>query len=191
MKANNRTLILAATIAGALCLMAPGPARAQQNALPEAVVIIIDGGKITQLSLVGQDIALQIETLRGKIEADITTEQRQLQADGEELQGQFSVLPPAQFEPRRRAYDAKIQAFRRKVEEKQAVVQRALSLANNEIERSMRPILREIMNRRSANFVFDKAQIALSGPEIDVSDEVIEMLDKKLPTLTLDIGELD
>lgn len=190
MKANNRTLILAATIVGALCLTAPGPARAQQNALPEAVVIIIDGVKITQASLVGQDIARQIDTLRGKIQSDIATEQNQLRAEGEELQGQFSTLPPAQFEPRRRAYDAKVQAFRRKVEEKQAAVQRALSLANNEIERSMRPILREIMNRRSANFVFDKAQIALSGPEIDVSDEVIEMLDKKLPTLTLDIADL-
>lgn len=190
MKAKNRTLILAATIAGAFCLTAPGPARAQQNALPEAVVIIIDGVKITQVSLVGQDIARQIETLRGTIETEIAAEQKQLQAEGEELQGQFTVLPPAQFEPRRRAYDTKIQAFRRKVDEKQAVVQRALTLANNEIERSMRPILREIMNRRSANFVFDKAQIALAGPGIDVSDEVIEMLDKKLPTLTLDISGL-
>ncbi len=191
MKAINRSLILAAAIAGAFCLTASGPARAQQNALPEAVVIIIDGVKITQISLVGQDIARQIETLRGKIESEIAAEQDQLRAEGEELQGQFSVLPPAQFEPRQRAYGAKIQAFRRKVEEKQAAVQRALSLANNEIERSMRPILREIMNRRSANFVFDKAQIALAGPEIEVTDEVIEMLDKKLPTLTLDISELN
>ncbi|MFQ5534666.1 MAG: OmpH family outer membrane protein [Sphingomonadales bacterium] len=190
MKKARLNFVIATLIVGAMLFSAAGTVRAQ-NKLPEAVVIVIDGARIQQQSMVGKDVMRQIEALQKKIQTKIEAERDKLQTEGETLQAQFASLTPEQLVPRRRQFDAKVQAFRRMVEEKQQAIQRVLTLANNEIERAMRPILREIMNRKSANFVFDKAQIALSVDSIEVTDEVVEMLDKKLPTFMLDTAGLE
>lgn len=182
---------LAALILGALGLSAAGELSAQGNSLAPAVVIVIDSAAIQQRSLVGKDITSQIDVLQKRIQTEVDAENNALREEAENLQAQFASMTPEQLVPRQRQYDAKVQAFRRKVEEKQKNIQRTLSLATNEIERAMRPILREIMDQRSANFVFDKAQVALALPSIEVTDLVIEMLDKKLPAHVLDIAGLE
>ena len=183
----TRLAIVAAML---VALLTGGPGAAVAQALPPAAVLIIDISRIQSQSLVGQDVQRQVQALRKRLQTELEKKQNEIKAMSDKLQKERASLTQQQFQARAREVDARAQAFNKEVEERQAMVQRALRLADNEIDRALRPILQELMDKKKANFVFDRSQVALAVDSIDVTAEVIKKLDKKLPTLTLDLSDL-
>lgn len=181
---------LAVLAALAAALLASGPKVTLAQTLPQAAVLIIDIARIQSQSLVGQDVQRQVKQLRNKLQTELEKKQNDIKAMGEQLQKERASLTQQQFQVRARAVNARADAFNKEVKNRQAIVQRALRLADNAIDRALRPILQEQMAKKKANFVLDRSQIALSIDSIDITKEVIQKLNKKLPTLALDLSEL-
>jgi len=161
---------------------------AQGAPFPPAVVLTINSNRIQAESLVGQDVTRQVQALQAKFQDEIKKMQTTLQQEAQLLQAQRGSLPAAEFQRRGQALQQQSQEYKRQAQQKQADLQRTLRLAENEMDRSLRPIIRKIMTSKGANFVLDQSQIALANDSIDITASVVEELNKTLPTLTIDTG---
>lgn len=175
---------IAVLIAGAVAFSQAS--LAQQ--VPTAVILVIDFQRVTQESLVGKDVAAQMESNRVELENRVRQLEEELRTQEEEIVKQKSIISPDAYEQRVRDFQVKAQTARQELQQKQQARQRAVQQANVEIQRSLRPIVRSIMEGRGATMVLDKNFVADHISGLDVTTEVIEQLDQAMPSFQVSLS---
>lgn len=162
-------------------IAAPAPVQAQGRALPPAVIALIDIQLLLRESLAGKDIQRQVDTMRDEFRAQVTKRESDLRSEEQELSRQRAILSPEAFEEKRLEFERKVTEFQKEVQERSSQLEIAVSKARNEILRALVPIYQQVLDERKATMLVDKSQIVLPAPGLDVTTEVIEKLDQKLP----------
>ena len=75
------------------------------------------------------------------------------------------------------------------MQEKQQGRQAAVEQANAEMENALRPIVRQIMTERGANLALDKNVVFDQLDGLDVTTQVIERLNQRMPSLKMALPE--
>lgn len=170
------------------------PAVAQDT--PNAKIIVVDFARVTRESLAGLDIANQLKSNNVKINARAKILQDELRADQENLAKQQQLLTPEEqqnvpesFQNLVRDFQRKQQSAETELQEKQQGRQAALAQANAELENALRPIIRQLMTEKSANLALDKNVVFDQLDGLDVTTQVIERLNQKMPTLKMALPE--
>ena len=171
----------------AVVLLLVGVPAAFGQEIPKAVIAVIDTQHIQRTSLAGRDIQVQIDALRSKFQAEMQKEEDSLRAEGEELKRQQAILAPEAFQAKGRAYQQKVQAAQRMAQEKRRQLELALRQAMNQLQRALVPILQEIMDKRKITLIVDKSQVVLQAPGLEITTEVIEELDRRLPSVKVEL----
>lgn len=173
---------------------ASAPAMAQ--AAPGAKIIVVDFARVTRESLAGLDIANQLKSNNVKIQARAKSLQDELRADQENLAKQQQLLTPEEQQNLPESFQNLVRDFQRKqqsaeteLQEKQQSRQAALSQANAELENALRPIVRQLMSEKSANLALDKNVVFDQLDGLDVTTQVIERLNQKMPSLKMALPE--
>ena len=157
--------------------------QAYAQATPEARIILIDFGRVTSESLVGQDVAAQLESNRARLEVRAGELDQMLQVERQELERQQSIIAPEAFEERVRAFQQRQLNAQNEIEQTNGQQQRAAQQASIEIQRVLRPIIIEVMESKQATIVFDKNQAYHSIGGLDVTTAVIDKLNSALSNL--------
>lgn len=160
------------------------PAAAPAKAGP-AVILFVDRGAIVRNSTVGKDMFKQVEGLAKKMEADYKPENDKLQADIQSLQAQFQVLAPDAREAKRKELEARRQAFQKKIQDRQTLIQGGMNKARQQLEGALGPILEQMMVERGANLLLDRSMVVLGSVDLDVTQVAIQRLDRSLPKITV------
>lgn len=161
----------------------------QAQAIPVAKIMLIDFGRVTTESLVGQDVAAQLDANRGRLEARASQLDQELSFEREELERQQSIIAPDAFEERVRAFQQRQLTAQRELEELNGQHQRAAQQASIEIQRVLRPIIIEVMNDRGATMVLDKNTAYHATGGLDVTTTIIEKLNSALSSFAVSIPE--
>ncbi|GIX17428.1 MAG: hypothetical protein KatS3mg119_1614 [Rhodothalassiaceae bacterium] len=180
-----------AALFAALGLVAlAGPVEAQQNAVPAARIILVDFDRVSRESLVGKDIAAQMESHRVDLEKKARAIQDKLKAEEEEIAKQRNIISPEAFQERVRGLQQKAQQKQAELQDLQQQARRAMQQAQLEVQRVLRPIVKEVMDRHGANMVLDKALVSQHAAGLDVTTEVIEKLDQAMPSFQVQLPEI-
>jgi Skp family chaperone for outer membrane proteins len=170
---------------------APASAPAAPTAkgpLPTPVVLVIDKSAILRQSKAGQQIASQIRAFADQAKAELEPQGRALQAEATALKSQGASMTPEQRQARAAAFENKQAAFQRVAGIKQNRLQMALANANHEMEKTVGPILKQVMADRHANIVVDKQVVIFSTDNgFDVTAEVVQKLDAALPSVKVEL----
>lgn len=167
---------------------APRPAAAAAAAPAKAgpaVILFVDRGAIVRNSTVGKDMFKQVEALAKKMETDYKPENDKLQADIQSLQAQFQVLAPDAREAKRKELEARRQAFQKKIQDRQSLIQGGMNKARQQLEGALGPILEAMMVERGANLLLDRSMVVLGSVDLDVTQVAIQRLDRNLPKITV------
>ncbi len=164
----------------ALTFLGFSPIVANAQMVEGARIVIVDFNRVTTESLVGQDVAAQLESNRVSVEARAGDLDTQLKSDEEELRRQRNIIAPDAFQERLRGFNQKQQEARDELQQRNLQHQRAAQQASLEIQRTLRTIILEVMNTHGATIVLDRAIIYHSTGGLDVTTEVIELLDRAL-----------
>ena len=167
-------------------------AAAAKGPVPEPVVLVIDKAAILGASKAGQDITSQVRAMAEKAKAEIDPQGRALQAEAATLKSQAAGMTPEQRQSRIGAFEQKQAAFQQMAGAKEQRIKMALAGANHEMEKVLGPILKQVMADHHANLVVDKqAVIMATDSSFDVSQEVVQKLDAKLPSVKVELPPAD
>lgn len=175
-------------VIASLALVAALPSAAQAQALPPAVVAIVDLNKVTtdcnacktaSATLKAQATAYQA---REKALSDqVNTEGKAIQTAAEALNGKE---PDAALKARAQAFETKRQNAAAELQRKQSDLQRLQAYIQQQIAAKLGPIYEQVMTKRGANVLVEMGSTLASAQSVDVTADVTAGLNAALPSIS-------
>ena len=178
-----KKIALAAALTAAI--LTPGVANAQ--AIPGAVVAIVDLEKVTTqctacktatAALQGQVNALK--SREAALTAPLKTERDAIQAAVNALQGKE---PDAALQARVKAFEQKQQQGAQELARQQNQIQRNQAYISQQVQAKLNPIYQQVMQRRGANVLVEAGNTLAAGASLDVTNDVLTALNTALPSV--------
>ena len=161
-----------------LGLVAPPAAAADK--LEPAVIVFIDQQLILRESEAAKSIRKQIDGFRVAYREDIVVEEKRLRVEEQELKRQRPLLSPEAFTAKRRLFEDSVASVQRSVQDRTRLLDRAYTQSMNEVGKVMRVIVAELTQEMGFNIVLEKSQILFARRNLDITQHVLERLNKKL-----------
>jgi outer membrane protein len=157
---------------------------------PAPKIVVFDERALMQYSKAGQDIQRQVRAYADQVQKEKAATQKSLQNEEQKLQQQVAILAPD-------VRAKKVQAFQQKAEGAQDALQRkaqqidaGLQQAQAQMSKVLGPILQQVMKERGANLVVLKqAVLVASTANFDITGDVINRLNAKLPTVKVSLAK--
>ena len=172
-----KTLLVSAAFAAAL--LAPAAARAQ--AVPAAVVAVVDLDRVTSecnacktASAALKSQVTSFESRRNSLASSLQTEQKSIQ--GKE--------PDAALQARVKAFQAKAQSSEQELAGQQTQIQRNQAYIQKQVQDKLNPIYQQVMTRRGANLLMEVGATLATSTSVDVTNDVLAALNASLPSIS-------
>lgn len=96
-----------------------------------------------------------------------------------------------ELEKRKKEIDNKVLILEKTIQEKKEKLNKDFTTIKNEIENTIQDIIDEVAKKLELNLVFnatimDAPIILFGGKELDITQEILEELDKRLPAVNID-----
>jgi len=161
---------------------APGPA------LVPPTVAVVDMQRVLVDSAAGKSIQSQLDAERRKIRDQVTRMQDDLKNAQNQYLRQRSVLSPENAKEQEQSLQRKQADAQRILQERQEAFQRGEGDAVNVVGDNMRDIVQQIAAERHIGMVVNKqAVISMADKNMDITDDVVQRLNTKLPSVTVTI----
>lgn len=181
--------VLPAVCVALSLLVAPfnaAQAAEEPEQFPPAVVAIVDMQQIMSQSKAAQNVNEQVEKHRQKILDRLATIEKDLREREQELQKQAALLAPEALKEKREAYE------KRRLEGKELVqTGRKIDAARNQslskLQKQVALIVAEVAKSHGVTVVLPGDVILLADSNINITSEVLELLDEKITSIKVDI----
>lgn len=156
-----------------------------QNAFAEGGTVgFVDVTRLLKESMGVQGMIMQHDKIAKKYEADIEKEQRALIRKEREIQESEPTASRAEmgkkideFEKEKKEFQEKVQLIATQIKENTDSALREFQ------EKAVNPVVREIAKERGFDAVANLNTAVYVSPAVDLTDEVIERVNKKMPKL--------
>jgi Skp family chaperone for outer membrane proteins len=179
----NKLLVSAAFLAAALA-----PAAAQAQAVPAAIVAVVDLDKVTSscnaCKTAAATLRSQVTGLQNReksLATPLQTEGKSLQAAVDALQGKE---PDAALQARIKSFQARQQQGAQELSAQQSQIQRNQAYIQKQILDKLGPIYQQVMQRRGANIMVEVGTTLATSQSVDVTNDVLAALNAALPSLS-------
>ena len=178
-----KRLLISASLAASAVL----PAVAHAQAVPAAVVAVVDLDKVSTDCNACKTAAA---ALRSQIQAYQTRESTlaaPLQTEGKALQAAVDALngkePDAALKTRVAGFQAKQQQGAQELQRQQQQIQRNQQYVQKQIADKLGPIYTQVMQRRGANIMIEQGATLAIANSVNVTADVIAALNVAMPTI--------
>ena len=176
-------LLLSAAVAAIMLV----PAAAQAQAVPGAVVAVVDLEKVTadcnacktaRAALQGQVNAYNAR--KQALATPLEAEQKSIQTAIDALKG---AAPDAALQGRMQAFETKRQQAATEIANQEATIQRNSAYVSQQVQAKLNPIFQQVMQRRGANLLIEVGTTLAIAPTVEVTNDVLAGLNAVLPSL--------
>ncbi|MBL4800707.1 MAG: OmpH family outer membrane protein [Emcibacter sp.] len=161
------------------------------EALPAAVIAVIDSRMVRFNSAAGKDIQSQLDKIRIRFQTEIAEQEKILKEEETTLKSQRSILPKESYDAKVKDFQNKVLTVQREVQIKNKQLEAALGNAQNELQRALKPILQKILKEHKATMIMDVSLVIEKTSGLDVTTKVIEALDQVLPSIKVELPGLN
>ncbi|MEO6199145.1 MAG: OmpH family outer membrane protein [Sphingomicrobium sp.] len=169
----------------AASIVAPSAASAQ--ALPAAVVAVVDLDKVTSDCTACKTATAALRGQASAIEARAKALAPPLEAEQKAIQAVINALggkqPDAALEARIKAFQAKQQSGAVEIDRRQDEIRRNQEYIRQQIATKLGPIYQQVMTARGATVLVDSAVTLATSASIDVTADVTRALNASLPSI--------
>ena len=152
-------------------------------------VLIVNLQYVVSQSKSGVSLRKQSEALNKEV-IDLRDDvSKDLQAKGQKLEEEKTLLAPEVFQERVNALQTEAESKQQELQTKVQKIQEAIQRASASIDSVMSPILTEIVNEKGAKILLDRQAILFGDPKLDISAEVVKRLNKRLPDIKVTISD--
>ena len=178
-----KTLLVSAAFAAALVT----PASASAQAIPAAVVAVVDLNRVTAecnaCKTAQAALRSQVEAYQAReksLATPLQTEQKSIQAAIDALKGKE---PDAALKTRVQAFQTKQQQAAQELQNQQQQIQRNQQYISKQIQDKLNPIYQQVMQRRGATVLMDVEATLATSQSVDVTNDILAGLNSALPSI--------
>ena len=168
--------------------VAVSPADALDKIEPVSVAVV-DVQQIMRQSDAAKDIREQVESRRKVYEKDFQQREADVREAEKALAQQQAILANEVFQARVREHQQNIAALQRDGQAMKRQLDQAYGRANGQVRQTMIEIVAEVAGEVGVGLVLFKNQIFLGDRKIDVTEEIMKRLNKKLPKVKVTFTE--
>lgn len=193
----SRRLVLAARLASLLpmavlaLLLSGAPAQAQRAAGLPVSLIIVDIQQAQRESLPGKALAAQRDKYQQNFQAEFNAARQSLQRSDQDLAKQKGTMPQEAYDQKVKALEMQVVAFQNRTQMAVRALEKSTDSAMAELMNAILTVTGELASEMGANLVLPKQQVVLHEPRMDVTAQVIERLNKRLPAVNFPVPEVD
>ena len=154
---------------------------------PNTSIAIVDLNLILSDSKAAKNATKQFEEIQKDIEDEIIASDKKMLEERNKLIEQQSVIAPEAFELKAKDYESKLQNYQIEKQNKLRKLEGVLQNARNEILENVKPILEELSKEFGVTVILEKNSVLLSANNMDLTDDIIQKLNKKLPKIKVSL----
>jgi Skp family chaperone for outer membrane proteins len=158
-----------------------------QAELKPPVIAVVDVPFILQESSAGKSIQKAIQAQREVYSKEIAAQEEKLRSAEQELGKQRAVLSQEAFAKKRRDFEKQIADVQREVQSRSRNLEQAFNESTRTVQGSLFEIIAAMVQDQGINMVLNKHQVVLVEKGMDLTQEVLERLNKKLPQVAVKI----
>jgi len=171
------TLIYTLLTTAALAFTQPVFAQDKQT------IAVVNIQQVMKDSTAAKSVREQLESKQKNFQSEITKKEEELQKEDKELTKQKTVLAKAAFDDKLRAFRTKATDVQKDVQSKKALLDSAFEHSLNDIQKVVTDIISDISKEKGFVIAVPTSQILYADKSLDISSEVLDRLNKKLPKL--------
>ena len=161
------------------------PAVARGTAPPTAVIGVLGIPEIMRASTAAIQVEKSITERRGRLNQDAQKEQLVWREMQQSLANDRGKLSADQIRAREKELQDRITGAQKTFRDRNRIIQEAGQYGLAQIERILVSVIRAVAESRGMNLVLHRAQVALNVNEFDITEQVVDQLNKVLPTVSL------
>ena len=174
-------------VSAALAATALVPSAAVAQALPAAVVAVVDVEKVTSqcnaCKTASAALRSQVTAFQNRqkaLAAPLETEAKSIQAAADALNGKE---PDAALQARAKAFQTKQQSAQTELARQEQQIQRNQQYIQKQVSDKLNPIFQQVMQRRGANILVEQGATLATSTSVDVTNDVLTALNTALPSI--------
>jgi outer membrane protein len=180
-----RLLCLAVLAATTLASSAPA-SHAQSGPM---VIAIVDLNVISRDSKAAVGARAALEKQSKAFQSELTKQETALQQEGQQLEQQRATMSPDDFRKKSDAFQQKVNSARQTAAARRQQLQQMEAGAMNQVQAGVAATVTEVAQARGISLVLVKGAVLYSLPAFDITKEVLQKLDARLPSVSLSTGQ--
>jgi len=180
-----RSLFAAAAMAvAALCVAGPTPASAQQQPVP-VVLGVVDADGVLQQSKAGLSLKAQADPKLKAINSDFEKQQKQWNDARRKLAAQQGTLSADDIKKKAQELQQQADQEGKALTERRRVLDESIAKTKDQIVQTLIDVVRDVAKAHGLTIVVLRSATPYFDPSYDISPEVKQKLDAKLPSVKL------
>lgn len=152
------------------------------------MIAVVNIQQIMRESTAAKSATTQLENKQKAYQAELNKKDEALQKEDKELGKQRGVLSKEAFEEKTRAFRAKVTDVQKEVQSKKAMLDNGYGRALAEIQKAISEIIADMAKEKGFVLAVPTQappawQVLYADSKLDITAEVLEKLNKKLPKL--------
>jgi Skp family chaperone for outer membrane proteins len=178
-----KRLLISASLAASAVL----PSAAHAQAIPGAVIAVVDLDKVTTSCNACKTATAALRSQVSGLQTRQQTLATPLETEGKSIQAAVNALngkePDAALKSRAQAWETKRQQAAEEISRQQQQIEANGEYVKRQIAEKLGPIYSQVMQRRGANVMVEIGTTLTSGANLDVTNDVLTALNAALPTI--------
>jgi len=190
----KRYAIILALLALPLASMPTSAARAEDAAASSArplKIAVVDVQEIFKQSKAASKLRDQLEAQKDALQKEFSKEEGGLRDQERELADKRGVLAADAFEQKRRDFQDKVAAFQKKAQERGRDLDQKFANGNNQVRKIMLEAVADVSEKNGYSAVLSRADLLIFDKSLDITDQVLKIVDQKLPEVKADSGKAE
>lgn len=159
------------------------PAWAEAAKLPTATVMVVDVQGAIQQSVAAKGLRVQRDQFLQGFQAELEKNRGSLKETENELVRQKSAMAPEAWQQKARAFEQQVFEFNQRFQRNNQAVDKSFRAGMGELSDALAQVTEELAGELGANLVLPKSQIFLHDPRMEMTQQVVERLNKKFPSV--------
>lgn len=178
-----KTLLACAALAASMII----PTAAYAQAIPAAVVAVVDLDKVTGQCTACKTAAASLRSQATALQSRQTALSTPLETEGKTIQAAVDALngkePDAALQARIKAWQTKRDQGAQEIARGEQQLQRNQAYINQQVRDKLGPIYQQVMQRRGANVMVELGATLAMAANVDVTNDVLNALNTSMPTI--------
>lgn len=153
------------------------------------VIAVVNIQQVMKDSTAAKTVREQLESKQKSFQTEITKKEDALKKEDQELGKQKSVLSKDAFEKKVTEFRVKATGVQKDVQAKKAQLDGAFEHSLNDIQQVVTEIISDLSKEKGFTIAVPTSQILYADKSLDISADVLERLNKKLPKLDVKFEE--
>ena len=154
-------------------------------AYSENNIVYIDIDRIFNNSLVGKSLSKQINTLRVENQNLIKSKEDEIKVEDKRISDQKNILSEEEINKKISNLRDKIKRDQEEIKQSNNNIKNKRNLAMEKILKELKLILADYSKENSISLVLRKKNIIIGKNELDITDDIIQLLNNKIKEIKL------